>query len=99
VRDTRFFVYILSNRSRVIYTGLTRDLVRRVHAHRTGLIPGFTQRYRVTRLVYFEETASAIVAIARERQIKSWSRMKKIRLIEKSNLDWRDLAVDWFPKE
>jgi|SRR5882672_5075447 len=95
----QFFVYILASKSGVIYTGLTRDIVRRLHAHRAGLIPGFTREYRVTRLVYFEETGSARAAIARERQIKGWRREKKVRLIESENPGWQDLAVDWFGKE
>jgi putative endonuclease len=92
----RFFVYILASRSRVLYTGMTRDLVSRVHQHRCGQIPGFTQKYHVTRLVYFEETSSARTACARERQIKGWSREKKLRLIETTNAGWLDLAANWF---
>jgi putative endonuclease len=95
--DGRFFVYILASRSRVLYTGITRDLIRRIHQHREGLVPGFTSRYRVTRLVYFEETSSARVAFDREHQIKGWSREKKLRLIESVNAGWNDLAADWFP--
>lgn len=94
----RFFVYILSSRSRVLYTGVTRDLIRRVNQHRLGLVPGFTRRYRVTRLVYFEETPSARSAFARERQIKGYSRAKKLRLVESINQGWSDLAADWFLK-
>ena len=93
----RFFVYILASRSGVLYTGVTRDLLRRVHQHRDGSIPGFTRRYRVTRLVYFEETTSARAAFARERQIKGWSRGRKLELIEATNGGWIDLALDWFP--
>jgi putative endonuclease len=96
---TRFFVYILSSKSRVLYTGVTRDLIRRLYQHRLGLLPGFTQRYHVTALVYFEETSSARAAFERERQIKGWSRQKKIQLIESSNAGWLDLAADWFSKE
>jgi putative endonuclease len=94
----RFFVYILASRSHVLYTGVTRDLIRRVDQHRQGEIGGFTQKYQVNRLVYFEETPSAISAFERERQIKGWSREKKLRLIESVNAGWLDLAVDWFPK-
>ena len=94
----RFSVYILASRSRVLYTGVTRDLLRRVHQHRTGAIPGFTRKYSVTRLVYFEDTLSARAAFTREREIKSWSREKKLRLIESINLGWEDLAQDWFEK-
>jgi putative endonuclease len=92
----RFYVYILASRSRVLYTGVTRDLLRRVHQHRLGQIAGFTQRYHVTRLVYFEETPSARAAFEREHQIKGWSRAKKIQLIESVNAGWLDLAKEWF---
>lgn len=80
--------------SRTLYTGVTNDLQRRVHEHRHKLTPGFTQRYNVTRLVYFEATASVKDAIAREKQIKRWLRAKKIALIESANPKWNDLAAD-----
>jgi putative endonuclease len=89
---------ILASHSRVLYTGVTRDLIRRTHQHRLGLVPGFTQDYNVNRLVYYEETPSARVAFERERQIKGWRREKKLRLIESVNAGWLDLAADWFPK-
>ena len=95
----RFFVYILASHCRVLYTGVTRDLLHRVYQHRVGFVPGFTQRYHVTRLVHFEETSSARSAFEREREIKGWSRKKKIRLIESGNAGWLDLAADWFPAE
>jgi putative endonuclease len=95
----QFFVYILASDSRVLYTGVTRALLRRVYQHRTGLIPGFTKRYNVTRLVYFQETPSARSAFDREHQIKGWSRKKKIDLIESVNAGWLDLSEDWFPKK
>jgi len=94
----RFFVYILASRSRVLYTGVTRDLLRRVYQHRNAEVPGFSRKYRVNRLVYFEETSSAIAAFEREREIKGWSREKKLRLIGSVNAGWLDLAVDWFPQ-
>jgi len=92
----RFYVYILASRSRVLYVGMTRNLHRRMFEHRHSLVAGFTAQYRVTRLVHFEETSSVRSAAARERQIKGWSRAKKIELIESHNLGWRDLAADWF---
>ena len=97
--EERFHVYILASHSRVLYTGVTRDLIRRIHQHRQGEIPGFTRQYRVTRLVYFEETSEARHAFKRERQIKGWSRRKKIQLIESLNPGWLDLAEDWFPRQ
>jgi putative endonuclease len=96
MRPLQFHVYILANRTRVLYIGQTRDLVRRLFEHREGLCHGFTRRYNVTRLVYFEATPSARSAIARERQLKGWSRRKKIQLIESVNPAWLDLAADWF---
>jgi putative endonuclease len=96
--DQRFFVYVMASQSRVLYVGLTRNLLRRVCQHRSGALGGFTSRYRVTRLVYFEETSSVRVAITRERQLKSWSRRKKVALIESMNAGWLDLAADWFPR-
>ena len=98
MRSNKFYVYILASHSRVLYTGVTRDLIRRIYQHRLGLLPGFTQQYQVNRLVYFEETPTARSAFDRERQIKGWSREKKLRLIDSTNTGWLDLAVDWFPK-
>ena len=91
------FVYILANATNVcIYTGVTRDLIRRLYEHRHGLDPdSFTAKYRVHKLVYFEETPDPRAAIEREKQIKSWSRKKKNLLIESLNPDWRDLSADW----
>jgi putative endonuclease len=94
-----FFVYILASHSRVLYTGSTRDFLRRMHQHRNGLIAGFTRKYRVNRLVYYEDAGDARSAFQRERQIKGWSRQKKIRLIESVNAGWLDLAEDWYPRE
>ncbi|MFI5210303.1 MAG: GIY-YIG nuclease family protein [Gemmatimonadales bacterium] len=93
----QFYVYIMASQSRVLYAGVTRDLLRRVYQHREGTVPGFTCRYRVCRLVYFEQTPSARAAFERERQLKKWSRAKKIQLIEAVNAGWLDLAADWFP--
>ena len=95
--DQRYYVYILASRSRVLYTGLTNDLHRRVYQHKTCAVPGFTTRYSVTRLVYFEMTPDVLAAIAREKAIKSWTREKRIHLIEQVNAGWSDLALDWFP--
>ena len=87
-----FFVYIMASRSRTLYTGITNDLRRRVYEHKQGLIPGFTARYKITTLAYFESTPNPIAAIAREKQIKSWRRDKKIALIESANPEWEDLS-------
>jgi putative endonuclease len=86
----------MTNRSRTLYTGMTNDIKRRVYEHKHKLIRGFTAKYNITRLVYFEETADVRAAITRERQIKGWLRAKKIALIESANPEWRDLSADWY---
>lgn len=87
------YVYIMSNASRVLYVGMTSDLARRVYEHKQKNIPGFTARYNVTRLVYFEETGNPLAAIAREKEIKGWKRARKIELIESANPQWKDLSA------
>jgi putative endonuclease len=86
-----YFVYLLaSDRNGTLYLGVTRDLVRRVHQHKTKATPGFTSRYNVQRLVWFETYADPTNAIAREKEIKKWRRAWKMRLIEEANPTWRD---------
>ncbi len=92
--DRRYHVYILASASRVLYIGITNDLIRRVECHRQGLIRGFTRKYRVRRLVYAEQCGDARAAIAREKQLKGWRRSKKIALIERANPTWEDLAAE-----
>ena len=87
-----YFVYIMASRSRRLYTGVTNDLLRRVREHKEGQIPGFTRKYNMERLVYFEEHGDIREAIYREKQIKGWRRAKKIALIESLNPDWEDLS-------
>src|SRR5712692_8368114 len=87
-----YCVYILASRSRNLYTGVTGNLERRLIEHREGLVPGFTTRYRIFRLVHFETFGDIRDAIAREKEIKGWRREKKIRLIEHDNPTWGDLA-------
>ncbi|HEY3266317.1 MAG TPA: GIY-YIG nuclease family protein [Armatimonadota bacterium] len=89
-----FSVYIMASVSRTLYVGVTNDLQRRVCEHKAKATPGFTARYNVTRLAYHEEYDSISAAIEREKQIKAWSRDKKIALIESSNPTWRDLATE-----
>ncbi len=87
-----YYVYIMASKKHgVLYVGMTSDIKRRVYEHRNGLIEGFTRRYFVHRLVYFEITTDVNAAIAREKQLKRWKRQWKIELIEKDNPDWRDL--------
>jgi putative endonuclease len=90
-----YFVYILASRSRVLYTGVTNDLQRRIYEHQHKLIAGFTSKYNATHLVYFESSPDVRSAIAREKEIKGWLRIKKIKLIESMNPQWRDLSTDW----
>ena len=94
-----YYVYILTNKSRTLYTGVTNDLKRRVYQHKNKIIPGFTYQYNVSRLVFFEMTTDVRAAISREKQIKGWTREKKIALIEAVNPGWRDLSVDWYRGE
>ena len=93
-----YFVYILASRSRNLYTGVTNDLHRRIVQHRDGLIPGFTKRYRIHRLVYYEVFGEISAAIAREKQVKHWDRQKRLALIETQNPTWKDLTEFLFPK-
>jgi len=93
-----YYVYIMASRSRVLYTGVTNDIVRRVDEHKRSLTPGFTSRYDITRLVYFEDFGDVRDAIAREKQLKGWVRSRKIQLIEEKNPTWEDVAAHWFPE-
>ena len=92
----QYYVYIMTNKSRTLYTGVTSDLGRRVYEHKRKLVPGFTSKYRITQLVYFEVTQDIYAAIAREKQIKGWLRGKKIALIESVNPEWKDLSIGWY---
>ena len=92
----RFYVYIMTNKSGTLYTGITNSLERRAWEHKQASEDGFTKRYAINRLVYYEVLANAPGAIAREKQIKSWRRSKKIELIRTINPRWTDLAKDWY---
>lgn len=92
----KYFVYMMTNRSKTLYTGVTNDLVRRVFEHKNHQIPGFTTRYCIDRLVYFEETNNIEAAITREKQIKGLLRSRMITLIEANNPEWDDLSADWY---
>jgi putative endonuclease len=88
----QYFVYILaSKRNGTLYTGMTSDLLKRIWQHKNKLVPGFTEKYDVTNLVYYEIHDDPVNAITREKQIKKWKRAWKIRLIEKDNPEWLDL--------
>ena len=88
-----YSVYILASHSRRLYVGVTGDLRRRIAEHNRGLIPGFTRRYRINRLVYAEFTFDIRAAIRREKRLKAWPRWRKERLIELENAGWLDLAA------
>ena len=92
----QYYVYIMTNKSKTLYAGVTNDIQRRVFEHKKKLIRGFTKRYNITKLVYCESTDNVDAAIKREKQIKGWLRGKKISLIEANNADWRDLSEEWF---
>ena len=90
-----YFVYIMSSTSGTLYTGMTNDLVRRVYQHQNKTLGGFTSKYKVTRLLYFEILNDVREAIAREKQIKRWRRQKKLDLIKSMNPEWKDLSEEW----
>ena len=92
----QYYVYIMTNRSKTLYTGVTNDLVRRVYEHKNKMVDGFTKKYNITKLVYFEETNDVQSAITREKQIKGWLRRKKIALIQSVNPGWKDLSEGWY---
>ena len=97
MNEHEYFVYILTNKyNKVLYTGVTNDLQRRVLQHRTGKAGSFTSRYKVIKLVYFEMTVDVYAAIAREKQIKGGSRQDKIDLVNSINPEWNDLYVELF---
>ncbi|RIK43190.1 MAG: endonuclease [Chloroflexi bacterium] len=91
-----YYVYILTNLSRTLYIGMTNSLERRIYEHRMKAVRGFTQRYNVTMLVYVEAFERPMDAIEREKQLKRWSRAKKVALIETLNPCWEDLSAAWF---
>jgi putative endonuclease len=90
-----YFVYILaSGRNGTLYIGITSGLIKRVQEHKQKLVEGFTKKYGVDKLVYYEQTENVISAIEREKQLKKWNRAWKVRLIEENNPEWRDLYFD-----
>ena len=94
--EKNYHVYVLASRSHVLYTGVTSNLISRVGQHREGKVSSVTAKYRIHRLVYFETFHDVRAAIAREKQIKSWTREKRAGLILAANPTWVDLAADWF---
>ena len=94
-REKRYYVYLLASKSRRLYAGMTGFFRRRLLQHKSGEIEGFTKKYRINRLVYFESFKYINNAIARETEIKKWRRQKKVALIHSVNPTWEDLAADW----
>jgi putative endonuclease len=89
----------MSSETGTLYTGMTNELQRRVHQHKNKVVDSFTSKYDANRLVYFETFGDVLQAIAREKQIKGWTRRKKLALIESQNPTWRDLSDDWLKLE
>jgi len=95
MEEKQYYVYIMTNKKNtVLYTGITNDLKRRVYEHKAKLVEGFTKRYNISKLVYYEVSRDVESAILREKRIKGGSRAKKIRLINSINLEWKDLYND-----
>ncbi|MGH9510633.1 MAG: GIY-YIG nuclease family protein [Terriglobales bacterium] len=94
-RSRYYYVYILTNRSKTLYTGVTSNLEKRMFEHKHHAYPGFTSRYKIDRLVYFERFGDVQAAIAREKQIKGLLRIKKMALIISMNPAWKDLSEEW----
>ena len=93
--ENRYYVYLLTNwNHRVMYLGVTNDLVRRIYEHKNKLVKGFTEKYNVNKLVYFEETGDVRSALTREKEIKKWRREKKNALVISINSEWKDLAEE-----
>ncbi|MFD2566619.1 GIY-YIG nuclease family protein [Pseudotenacibaculum haliotis] len=93
----QYFVYILaSQKNGTLYIGMTNNLQRRVYEHKMGIKKGFTKKYGVNRLVYYETFQDVNEAITREKRLKKWNRAWKIELLEKENNEWNDLANDWY---
>jgi putative endonuclease len=93
MRDRTYFAYIMAGDSGAIYTGVTSNLPVRIRQHKQKLVPGFTQKYNITKLVWCEPHSSILAAISHEKEIKGWRRSKKVALIEKGNPGWKDLSL------
>ena len=94
-----YYVYIMTNFSRTLYTGITNNVERRIYEYKKKIVPGFTSKYAIDKLVYCETTPDVKAAIAREKQIKGWVRKNKIALIESVNPQWRDLSDEYNGKD
>ena len=94
--DKTFYLYIMASKTGTLYVGMTNNIKRRVYEHKHHLIPGFTDKYRIERLLYVETVNDPVSAIKREKQIKAWRREKKVSLIDSINPQWNDLSQDWY---
>jgi len=91
----KYYVYLLTNwNNTVMYVGMTNNLIRRIYEHKNKMVKGFTEKYNVNKLVYFEETQDVIAAIAREKEIKKWRREKKNQLVNRMNPTWKELRLE-----
>ena len=95
MREQMYYTYIVASRSRNLYAGMTSDIEGRVWQHKNGIFEGHSKKYNCNRLVWFERHPFVQDAIAREKQLKGWSRVKKIALIERENPAWLDLSEEW----
>jgi len=95
-KDKTFFIYIMASKSGTLYVGMTNNIKRRMFEHKNHLVPGFTDKYSIDRLLYVETFANPASAINREKQIKAWRREKKIKLIDSQNPAWNDLSEGWY---
>ncbi|MFQ5965210.1 MAG: GIY-YIG nuclease family protein [Candidatus Scalinduaceae bacterium] len=94
--EKRYYIYLITNwNNKVMYVGVTNNLVRRIYEHKSKLVKGFTNRYNINKLVYYEETHDVIAALAREKEIKKWRREKKNQLVNQMNPNWKDLSLEW----
>lgn len=96
MKDKTFYIYIMVSKSGTLYVGMTNNIKRRVFEHKNHLVPGFTDKYSIDRLLYFETFAKPASAINREKQIKAWRREKKVKLIDSQNPAWNDLSEGWY---
>ncbi|HDY68827.1 MAG: GIY-YIG nuclease family protein [Candidatus Scalindua sediminis] len=91
-----YYIYLLTNwNNKVMYVGVTNNLIRRIYEHKNKLVKGFTKKYNVNKLVYYEVTQDVIAALTREKEIKKWRREKKDRLVNRMNPTWKDLSLEW----
>jgi putative endonuclease len=93
--DKQYYVYIMTSLSGILYTGVTNNLARRVFEHKTEVVKGFTSRYKIRQLVYYDASENIESAIQREKQIKGWTREKKVKLINSMNPEWKDLSLEF----